>query len=67
MNVNHYPAWGVLKPGGAFELLHGKDKLNDIANFAKNSLKAQNVWALSAPQIHSILNKQNGMYQSIIY
>ncbi|KAJ8674390.1 hypothetical protein QAD02_005652 [Eretmocerus hayati] len=58
-NINHYPTWGVLKPGGAFEKSHGKSTLNDIANFAKNSLKAQNVWALSADKIHSIMNKED--------
>ncbi|OXU22293.1 hypothetical protein TSAR_009361 [Trichomalopsis sarcophagae] len=60
LNVNHYPAWGVLKPGGAFELSHGKNTMNDVANFAKSSLKAQNVWALSAQKIHDILGRQNG-------
>ncbi|XP_058802167.1 dnaJ homolog subfamily C member 10-like [Phymastichus coffea] len=60
LNINHYPTWGVLKPGGAFEISHGKNTMNDVANFAKNSLKAQNVWALSARQIHDILGKHTG-------
>lgn len=58
--MNHYPSWGVLKPGGAFELNHGKNTINDIARFAKNSVKAKNVWALSAEKILSILKRENG-------
>ncbi|XP_014218368.1 dnaJ homolog subfamily C member 10-like [Copidosoma floridanum] len=60
LNVNHYPAYGILKPGGAFELSHGKNSMNDLANFAKNSLKAKNVWALSADKIHDILGGESG-------
>lgn len=60
LNVNRYPMWGVLKPGGAFELSHGKDTINEIAKFAENSIKAKNVWALSAEKIVSILNRQSG-------
>ncbi|XP_051160917.1 dnaJ homolog subfamily C member 10-like [Leptopilina boulardi] len=61
LNVNHYPSWGVLKPGGgAFELNHGKNTINDIARFAKNSVKAKNVRALSAEKILSILKRENG-------
>ncbi|XP_043277162.1 dnaJ homolog subfamily C member 10-like [Venturia canescens] len=60
LNVNRYPMWGVFKPGGAFELSHGKDTINDIAKFAENSVKAHNVWALSAEKILSILKRQNG-------
>ncbi|XP_011498775.1 PREDICTED: dnaJ homolog subfamily C member 10-like [Ceratosolen solmsi marchali] len=60
LNINRYPTWAVLKPGGAFEISHGKNRMNDVANFAKNSLKAENVWALSADKVHSILNKESG-------
>ena len=60
MNVNHYPTWAVLKPGGAFELNHGKSTMNEIAKFAENSIKATNVWSLSADKILSILKRQNG-------
>ncbi|XP_011310847.1 dnaJ homolog subfamily C member 10-like [Fopius arisanus] len=58
LSINRYPMWGVLKPSGAFELNHGKEKINDIAKFAENSMKAQNVWALSASKILSILQRK---------
>lgn len=60
LNINRYPMWGVLKPGGAFELSHGKSTINDVAKFAENSIKAPNVWALSADKILSILRRQSG-------
>ncbi|XP_066593940.1 dnaJ homolog subfamily C member 10-like [Prorops nasuta] len=60
LNVNRYPMWGVLKPSGAIELNHGKSTLNDIAKFAENSIKAVNVWALSAEKVISILKRANG-------
>ncbi|XP_014294871.1 dnaJ homolog subfamily C member 10 [Microplitis demolitor] len=60
LNINRYPMWGVIKPGGAFELSHGKSTINDVAKFAENSIKAQNVAALSADKIISILKRQNG-------
>lgn len=62
LNINRYPMWGVIKPGGAFELSHGKSTINDVAKFAENSIKAQNVAALSADKIISILKRQNGKY-----
>ncbi|XP_063981872.1 dnaJ homolog subfamily C member 10-like [Diachasmimorpha longicaudata] len=58
LSINRYPMWGVLKPSGAFELSHGKGKINDIAKFAENSIKAQNVWALSASKILAILERR---------
>ncbi|XP_015119797.1 dnaJ homolog subfamily C member 10 [Diachasma alloeum] len=58
LSINRYPMWGVLKPSGAFELNHGKGNINDIAKFAENSIKAQNVWALSASKILAILQRK---------
>ncbi|KAK2584979.1 hypothetical protein KPH14_008510 [Odynerus spinipes] len=60
LNVNRYPMWGVLKPGGAFELSHGKNTLHDIAKFATISIKAKNVWTLSADKVLSILQRTSG-------
>ncbi|XP_014238897.1 dnaJ homolog subfamily C member 10-like [Trichogramma pretiosum] len=56
LNINYYPLWGVLKPGGAFETSHGKSNLNEVANFAKSSMKATNLWDLSKDQIDSIMS-----------
>lgn len=60
LGVNRYPIWGVLKPGGAFELHHGKNTNNDITKFVKTSVRATNVWALTAKEILSILQRNSG-------
>lgn len=59
LNVNRYPVWGVLKPGGAFEISHGKNTLHDIAKFATISIKSTNLWTLSADKVLSILQRTN--------
>lgn len=60
MNINRYPMWVVFKPGGAFEVHHEKDTINNIIKFMEGSLKAKNVWALSAEEALSIMEKRNG-------
>lgn len=55
LHVSHYPAWGVLKEGGAFEMHHGKDTLHDIASFARDSSYATNMHALSPADFSVIL------------
>ncbi|XP_014477755.1 PREDICTED: dnaJ homolog subfamily C member 10-like isoform X2 [Dinoponera quadriceps] len=60
LGVNRYPIWGVLKPGGAFELHHGKNTNNDIIKFVQISAKATNVRALTAVEILSILQRNSG-------
>ncbi|XP_076166338.1 dnaJ homolog subfamily C member 10-like isoform X2 [Ptiloglossa arizonensis] len=59
LGINRYPMWGILKPGGAFELYHGKNTFNDIVKFVHSSIKAINVWALTAEQVTSILEGNN--------
>ncbi|XP_032668105.1 dnaJ homolog subfamily C member 10-like isoform X3 [Odontomachus brunneus] len=59
LGVNRYPIWGVLKPGGAFELHHGKNTYNDISKFVRISAKATNVWALTAEETLSILQRKS--------
>ncbi|XP_046833156.1 dnaJ homolog subfamily C member 10-like isoform X1 [Vespa crabro] len=59
LNINRYPMWGVLKSGGAFELSHGKNTIHDIAKFTTSSIKAENLWALSADKVLSILQRSN--------
>ena len=61
LGVNRYPMWGIVKPGGAFELYHGKNTFNDIVKFLYSSIKAVNVWALTAEQVTSILEGKNGV------
>lgn len=51
----------MLKPGGAFELNHGKATNNDIIKFVQISVKTTNLWALSAEEALSIL-QDNGIY-----
>lgn len=62
LGVNRYPMWGMLKPGGAFELHHGKNVNSDILKFIKISVKTMNVWALSSKEALSILQRSNGIY-----
>ncbi|XP_024893303.1 dnaJ homolog subfamily C member 10-like isoform X1 [Temnothorax curvispinosus] len=59
LGINRYPIWGMLKPGGAFELNHGKNINNDIIKFVQISVKATNVWALSAEETLSILQRNH--------
>lgn len=58
LGINHYPVWGMLKPGGAFELNHGKATNNDIIKFVQISIKTTNLWALSAEEALSILQNK---------
>ncbi|EZA59003.1 DnaJ-like protein subfamily C member [Ooceraea biroi] len=60
LGVNRYPIWGMLKPGGAFELDHGKSSNNDIIKFAQLSVKTTNVQALTLEEAVSILHRHNG-------
>lgn len=67
LGVNRYPMWGVLKPGGAFELHHGKNTNNDIIKFVQISAKATNVWALTAEKTLSILQRNSGIICTYIF
>ncbi|KAG5348339.1 DJC10 protein, partial [Acromyrmex charruanus] len=60
LGVTRYPIWGMLKPGGAFEFHHGSNLNNDIIKFMQISMKTTNVWALSAEEALSILQRSNG-------
>jgi len=59
LGVTRYPIWGMLKPGGAFEFHHGNNLNNDIIKFMQISMKTTNVWALSAEETLSILQRSN--------
>lgn len=62
MSINRYPMWGVIKPGGAVELNHGQTRINDIAKFAENSIKAENVWALTSEKLLAIMQRRTSKY-----
>ncbi|KRT80031.1 Thioredoxin, partial [Oryctes borbonicus] len=55
LHINHYPAWGILKAGGAFELHHGRGVLNEIVAFAKDGIKSTNFHALSPADFEHII------------
>ncbi|KAL6256379.1 hypothetical protein P5V15_012493 [Pogonomyrmex californicus] len=57
VNVLSYPMWGVIKPGGTFELNHGKNMKNDILKFTQFSMKATNFRTLFVEEASSILQK----------
>ncbi|KMR04889.1 hypothetical protein RF55_388 [Lasius niger] len=59
LGINRYPVWGMLKPGGAFELNHGKATNNDIIKFIQIGVKTTNIRALSAEEALSILQGDN--------
>jgi len=61
LGVNRYPMWGILKPGGAFELHYGKNTYYDTLKFAISNVKVTNVWALSAEEVSAILQRNNGI------
>lgn len=54
LHVSHYPAWGVLKQGGAFELHNGRDVLHEVAAFARDSIKSTNLHALSPADYYKL-------------
>jgi len=53
--------WGMLKPGGAFELHYGKNTYHDTLKFALTSMRITNVWTLSAEKVSAILQRNNGI------
>lgn len=55
--VHRYPMFAVLKPGGKFEVYHGRDSAHDVANFAKESSAAPNLHTLSAQEFPDVLHK----------
>lgn len=57
LHISRYPTWGILKAGGAFEILHGKDSLHDVVSFAKDSSQATNLHALSPADVKNILEQ----------
>ncbi|KAK4883034.1 hypothetical protein RN001_006353 [Aquatica leii] len=57
LHVSHYPAWGLLKIGGAFEMYHGREILHEIAAFARESSKSTNLHALSPADFYNILQE----------
>ncbi|KAK7864477.1 hypothetical protein R5R35_003101 [Gryllus longicercus] len=47
MHINRYPVFAVFKPGGGYELYHGRESAHDIANFAEESRSALNMGVLT--------------------
>lgn len=63
LGINRYPIWGMLKPGGAFELNHEKVANSlDLTKFIQISVKTINVRALTAEEASLILQEDNSMY-----
>lgn len=54
LHISRYPMWGVLKVGGAFEIHHGRDIMHDIVSFARDSIRATNLRALSPEEFEQI-------------
>ncbi|KAF5284025.1 hypothetical protein FQA39_LY17158 [Lamprigera yunnana] len=57
LHISHYPAWAILKMGGAFELYQGRDILHEIVAFARESSKSTNLHALSPSDYYNIIQE----------
>lgn len=53
--------FAVLKPGGKFEVYHGREIAHDVANFAKESSAAPNLHTLSAEDFPDVLHNFEGV------
>lgn len=52
--------FAVLKPGGKFEVYHGRENAHDVANFAKESSAAPNLHTLSDEDFPGVLHNADG-------
>lgn len=59
-HVHRYPMFAVLKPGGKFEVYHGRESAHDVANFAKDSSSAPNLHTLSDIDFPDVLQNSDG-------
>lgn len=57
LHINHYPVWAVLKVGGALELHHGRDVINDVAAFARDAARSINLHALSPDDFNEAIKE----------
>lgn len=61
MHISHYPSWGILKAGGAFELHHGREVFHEIVAFAKDASKSTNLHALSPADFNTLVKQQGNL------
>lgn len=61
MHISHYPSWGILKVGGAFELHHGREVFHEIVAFAKEASKSTNLHALSPADFNTLVKQQGNL------
>ncbi|XP_059482884.1 dnaJ homolog subfamily C member 10-like [Neocloeon triangulifer] len=47
LHIHRYPVYGIFKQGGSYELYHGRSSASDVAQFARQSSKAQYVTTLT--------------------
>lgn len=59
LHINHYPVWAVLKVGGALELHHGRDVLNDVAAFGRDAARSINLHALSPDDFNEAIKEED--------
>lgn len=60
VSVNRYPSFAVFKRGGGYEFYHGQSTAHSIANFAKESAAATNLWTLTNKEFPSLVMGQDG-------
>ncbi|XP_066991442.2 dnaJ homolog subfamily C member 10 [Anabrus simplex] len=56
MHINRYPVFAVFKPGGGYEIHHGRETAHDVANFALESSSATNLRILTPSDFMDMVN-----------
>lgn len=64
LHISRYPLFALFKPGGGYEIHHGKEGAHDVANFVRQSRSAPNMRVLSPDEF---LEKTQGSNMKFSY
>ncbi|PSN39443.1 DnaJ subfamily C member 10 [Blattella germanica] len=64
LHIARYPLFAVFKPGGGYEIHHGRETAHDVANFARDSSAAPNIRVITPPEFPDLVHKshENGAW-----